>query len=95
MILIDAKLLLYAYDDHSARHAPAARWLEKTLSGAELAGFSWTVLLAFLRLSTDPRVFRRPLTISQAIEVIASWLAHPRFTLLQPRDITGRSFSTS
>jgi uncharacterized protein len=84
MILIDANLLLYASDDHSPHHLPARHWLERTLSGPEPAALAWTVILAFLRLSTDPCVFQRPLTVTRAIEVIAGWLEDPRFTLLEP-----------
>lgn len=84
MILIDANLLLYACDDHSPHHVVAHRWLERTLLGPEPVALSWTIVLAFLRLATDPRVFQRPLSISQAAEIIESWLRSPRFTVLQP-----------
>lgn len=86
MILIDANLLLYAYDDHSPYHPAARRWLQRTLSGPEPAALSWPVVLAFLRLATDPRVFRRPLSISQATEVVDGWLGSSRFTVLQAGD---------
>ncbi len=85
MIFIDANLLLYACDSHSPHHSAARRWLERTLSGPEPAALSCMGILAFLRLSTGPRAFRRPLTISEAIEIIAGWLEDARFTLLQPR----------
>jgi uncharacterized protein len=67
------------------RPTTAARiWLERTLSGPEPAALSWTITLAFLRLAIDPRVFQRPLSISQATKVISGWLGGPRFTLLEP-----------
>lgn len=40
-------------------------------------------MLAFLRLATDPRVFRQPLSISQATEVVDGWLGSARFAVLQ------------
>lgn len=86
MILIDANLLLYAFDDHSPHHATARSWLETTLSGREPAATSWTVVLAFLRLATDRRVFQRPLSIAQSIEVISGWFAGQRLTLLEPTE---------
>ncbi|MBI3179074.1 MAG: type II toxin-antitoxin system VapC family toxin, partial [Deltaproteobacteria bacterium] len=54
MILVDANLLLYATDRRSPRHEAARSWLEGRLSGDETIGFAWVVLLAFLRLSTNP-----------------------------------------
>jgi uncharacterized protein len=86
MILLDANILLYACDDHSPHHSAARVWLERTIVGPELAALSWTVILAFLRLSTDPRVFQRPFSIPEAIETIAGWLKNPRFVLLQPQE---------
>ncbi len=38
MILIDANLLLYAYDSGSPRHEQARTWLEATLKGDERVG---------------------------------------------------------
>jgi len=84
MVLIDANLLLYACDDRSPHHTSARNWLEKTLSGPEPAALSWTVILAFLRLATDRRVFQRPLSILQATEIISNWLQDPRIALLEP-----------
>ena len=84
MILIDANLLLYASDERSPHHTSARTWLERTLSGPEPAALSWTVILAFLRLATDRRVFQRPLSILQATEIISNWLEDRRLVLLEP-----------
>jgi len=40
---------------------------------AETVGFSWQVLLAFLRLTTRPSLFRRTLSIEAAFELMADW----------------------
>ncbi len=50
MILIDANLLIYAYNVDFPQHEAAKRWLEETLSGSEGVGTCWVVLLAFLAL---------------------------------------------
>jgi len=44
MNLIDANVLLYAYNSDSELHKPAKRWLEKALSGPTTVAFSWVVL---------------------------------------------------
>lgn len=77
MKLIDANVLLYAVNEDAPQHPKARAWLEKTLSGSEPVAFEWTVLLAFLRLSTRSAVFPRPLTPAQAIEIVGSWLDQP------------------
>lgn len=84
MKLCDANLLLYAYDSSSPKHARARDWLETGLSGAETFAFAWVVLLAFLRLSTNPRVFVEPLGTIEALDLIDGWLAVPSCTIVDP-----------
>ena len=82
MIVPDANLLLYAYDSESCFHKAAARWWAALLSGVEPVGLSPVVVFAFLRLSTHGKVFAHPLTVKEASERIASWLARPNVRLL-------------
>lgn len=77
MILVDANLLIYAIDADSPHHSGARKWLETALSGTEPVGIPWIVILAFLRVTTNPRVVRRPLDIERAIDYAESWLNQP------------------
>ncbi|MEX2044914.1 MAG: type II toxin-antitoxin system VapC family toxin [Opitutus sp.] len=82
MILPDANLLLYAYDAESPFHRAAAKWWAGLLSANEPVGLCPVVVFAFLRLSTHPKVFERPLSAVEASQRIASWLARPNVRLL-------------
>jgi toxin-antitoxin system PIN domain toxin len=82
MILVDANLLIYAVNEDAPLHRKAKEWLEDTISGPETLGFSWNVLLAFLRLTTRPGVFRNPLPLETAFDLIASWLDQPSATMI-------------
>jgi toxin-antitoxin system PIN domain toxin len=84
LILLDANILLYAYDRASERHEAAADWLETALSGAEPAGVSWSVVLAFLRITTSPRMLREPLSMAEAISVVSQWLERPNVRVVDP-----------
>ena len=42
------------------------------------------VLLAFLRLTTHPAVFPRPLTVREATEIVRAWLAQPAAIVVDP-----------
>lgn len=84
MILIDANLLLYAYDPQSTEHAASKAWLETTLSGSQLVRFAWMTLWAFLRISTSARVYERPLSVAEAEQAVSSWLAQPAVGILEP-----------
>jgi toxin-antitoxin system PIN domain toxin len=84
VILIDANLLLYAYHERAEQHDASRTWLEAALSGPELVRFAWLTLWAFLRIGTNPRVFERPLSTSEAEAAISSWLAQPAAGILEP-----------
>jgi len=72
--LVDANVLLHAVNERAREHAAARGWLEEALSSSEPVAFAWTVILAFLRLSTHPAVFPRPLAPGQAADVVEGWL---------------------
>jgi toxin-antitoxin system PIN domain toxin len=84
--LPDANLLLYAMDSAAPRHAAARAWLDVQLSGTETVAFAWAVLLAFLRLSTNARVFTTPLAPAEALDVIDGWLGQPSATVVHPTE---------
>lgn len=84
MILPDVNLLLYAIDITSPRHDAARSWLEDRLSDSETVAFSWSVLTAFVRLSTHASIFEQPLTSAQAFDIIEGWLEQPSVIVVHP-----------
>ncbi len=77
MILVDANILLYAEDQLSPRHVAARMWWDAQLSGTAPVCLSWTVLNAFIRISTNPRVYEHPLALEQALARVQSWIDQP------------------
>jgi toxin-antitoxin system PIN domain toxin len=86
VILVDANLLLYAYDRSSAQHEPARVWFESALRGQEPVRFAWVTLLAFVRIATNPRAFARPLALGEAFGIVTGWMAVPLTGVLQPTE---------
>ncbi|MCK6685837.1 MAG: PIN domain-containing protein [Thermoanaerobaculia bacterium] len=84
MYLLDANVLLYLFDEASPHHAPCKHLLEGGLQKNEIWGVAWPVLTAFLRLSTDKRVFTDPMSIEEAAEAVESLLGHSQVVLLEP-----------
>ncbi len=84
MIVLDANLLLYAYNTSFEQHGRAREWLENTLSTPAPVGLPWTTILAFLRIGTNPRAFPEPLTIDEAATIVSGLLTHPTTVVLQP-----------
>jgi toxin-antitoxin system PIN domain toxin len=76
-MLVDANLLLYAVHEGADRHEAAAAWLSEQLNGSRRVGIPWSSLGAFLRISTHPRAFPRPLSPATAWERVTDWLSTP------------------
>jgi toxin-antitoxin system PIN domain toxin len=83
-MLLDANLLLYAVHEGSPRHKAAAAWLTERLNGPRRVGLPWQSLGAFLRISTHPRAFERPLPPATAWERVTDWLAAPAAWIPEP-----------
>lgn len=84
MILVDANLLLYAVNQDVPLHQQARAWWEQALSGAATVGIPWVSLLAFLRISTNGRVFPRPLAPESAVAYVDEWLEQGPVRLVVP-----------
>lgn len=76
-ILVDANLLMWAHHRQFPHHEQARRWIADTFSDLSSVGLPWPSLLAFVRLSTHPRILQRPLDVATAPQTVATWLARP------------------
>jgi uncharacterized protein len=72
--LLDANILLYAYDSDSAHHAACRSWLEAAFNSEEIVALPWQTVLAFVRISTNPHAIKKPLQIADACSIVSSWL---------------------
>jgi uncharacterized protein len=86
VILVDANLLLYAYDGSSPFHAKARSWLETTLNSDERVGLGLMPILAFVRIGTNPDVFDRPIRPADATAIVSTWLNRPNVGIATPGD---------
>ena len=89
MIVPDANLLLYAYDESSPFHEPAKAWCEVVMSGPSPLTLLPAVVFGFVRIVTHPRVFKDPLSVSEAADHVRSWLAmrHVQLHEMLPEDV--------
>ena len=86
MRMLDANILLYAYDRASVHHEPCREWLESAFNDDEQVALPWQTLLAFVRLSTNPRVVAHPISGEAACGVVSGWLAYPNVTVANPAE---------
>ncbi len=76
-MLLDASLLIFAHDASSPFHERARTWVEEQLNGPRRVAIPWPSVLAFLRITTNPRVSDRPLGPAQAWRHVETWFASP------------------
>lgn len=86
MLIADLNLLLYATNLDAPQHDRARRWWESAVGGDEVVGLAWVVILGFVRLATNPRIMSSPLTLAQALAVVAGWLAQPVVRVVEPTE---------
>jgi toxin-antitoxin system PIN domain toxin len=84
MILPDINVIVHAYNRGSESHRQAREWWEAMLSNPRPVGLCWTVMLGFIRLSTQRRIFREPLPVVAACDEVRAWLAQPQVIILEP-----------
>lgn len=86
MILPDINLLVYAHNIRSPRHHESLRWWNQCLQGNDGVALAWAVVLGFVRVTTHPKVFERPMTVAEATGRVKEWLALPHIHIVHPAD---------
>jgi hypothetical protein len=84
--LVDLNVLLYVINDDAPRHKAVLAWWNAALNGVEAIGLPWVVILGFLRISTNPRAFPRPLAADHAIAKVDTWLSLENVRVLREQD---------
>jgi toxin-antitoxin system PIN domain toxin len=84
VIVLDANILLYAYDSAASHHGKARIWLQNTLSGSEPVGLPWQSIAAFLRIMTDTRLPGARFTPGEAADIVGQWLELSNVRVLIP-----------
>lgn len=84
MIVLDANLLLYAYDTLAAEHAAAHEFIQGIFAGEEWIGLPWQTVLAFLRISTNSRLSSSRLPMEKALSIAQEWIELRHVRLLVP-----------
>jgi toxin-antitoxin system PIN domain toxin len=84
MTILDANIVIYAYNQDAPHHRPIAKWLEDLFEGPDLVGLPWVTIWAFLRISTNVRAWPNPISVADAFAVVDALLGRPNATILHP-----------
>jgi hypothetical protein len=74
---LDANILLYASDESSPLHARSLEVVTRAAAGPEIVYLFWPAIMGYLRIATHPAVFRRPLSIAEALGNIEVLIGRP------------------
>jgi hypothetical protein len=85
-IIVDANLLIYAYNAAAPQHDAAREWLERRLRATTRIGLPWQSLLAFLRITTHPRLFPQATETSNARRQVEVWLSSDAAWIPRPTE---------
>ena len=85
MLLPDVNVLVYAHrEDGHPEHARFASWVTALATGPEPFALSLLVLVGLLRIVTNPRIFKRPSTLEEALAFAAELVRCPTAGLVGP-----------
>ncbi len=84
MLVVDTNVLVYAADTDSQFYARCRDWLERQRARPDAWYTTWGILYEFLRVTTHPRVMRRPWNAKAAWQFVTALLASPGFAVLVP-----------
>jgi toxin-antitoxin system PIN domain toxin len=84
VLVVDTNVLVYAADGDSPFHAACREWLERQRRRPDAWYITWAILYEFLRVTTHPRVMRRPWNVREAWTFVQRLLASPGLSALVP-----------
>jgi toxin-antitoxin system PIN domain toxin len=84
--MIDANILLYAANSDAVEHGRAMEFLLGAGTSSEPWFFTDGILYEFLRVSTHPKVFPRPLTWTEGIEFLGPFLESSTFHVITAQE---------
>jgi len=94
MKLCDVNVLVYAHrEDSTPDHPRHAEWLRELVAAPSQFGLSEAVLSGFIRVVSNPRIFRDPTPPKQALEFCHRLRKRPNARILRPGRANWEIFS--
>ncbi len=85
-------MILYAHIEDFPQHPKSKEWLENVLAAGETIGLSWQVITAFVRIGTNPKIFKTPMTLQQVEKRLGRLFAQSNVELVIPGDVHWQIF---
>ncbi|EKD50904.1 MAG: hypothetical protein ACD_62C00398G0010 [uncultured bacterium] len=88
---IDANIWVYLANQESPFHKKVKQHLAPFLDGQRDFSISWQVFYEFIRITTDPRAFEKPVSWQQAFEFIKTVFSFPSARILNEGTAHGQA----
>jgi toxin-antitoxin system PIN domain toxin len=82
--LLDANILIYAYNADAPEHPQMRQWLSDLFSDGERIGVSWLALWAFIRVATNPRLSPAAKPAAEAFRIARTLLSQSQVIVIEP-----------
>ena len=82
MLVVDTNILVYAADADSGWHRRCNEWIERRRRRPDAWYVTWSILYEFVRVTTHPRILRKPWNARQAMAFLSALLSSPGLGVL-------------
>lgn len=82
MVVVDTNILVYAADGDSPWHVESRDWIERRRGRPDAWYVTWSIVYEFMRVTTHPRVLRKPWSAAGAWGFVSALLGSPGLSVL-------------
>jgi toxin-antitoxin system PIN domain toxin len=93
VILPDVNVLIYAFRADAPRYMVCKSWLDRVIASDAHFGIAPLALSAVIRITTDPRIFKEPSSLEDALGFCGDLLSQPHCETLQPGEAHWQIFA--
>jgi predicted nucleic acid-binding protein len=87
VLVVDTNILVYAADADSDWHGKCSEWIERRRRRPDAWYVTWSIVYEFMRVTTHPRILRKPWNARQAMGFLSVLLASPGLGVLVARSM--------
>jgi hypothetical protein len=84
VFVVDTNVLVFAADQDAPAHKRCRELIDDWRRQSSAWYLTWPIIYEFLRVSTHPRVFRKPWPVQRAWQFVEALLASPALGVLVP-----------
>ena len=86
MVVVDTNILVYAADADSDWHVKSRDFIERRRGRPDAWFTTWPILYEFMRVTTHPRLMRKPWSAPRAFSFVSALLGSPGLAMLVPTE---------